>query len=77
MVPNGKKAVFYDIWSGHVTRPRTFRAHLRADLSSFLALLASRDVVPQIAARLPLAEAAEAVRVAEAQTAVGKVVLPP
>lgn len=75
VAPNGKRAVFSDIWSGHRTRTGTFRPHLRDDLASVLAHLASGAVVPQIAARLPLTEVAEAVRVAEARTEVGKVVL--
>lgn len=77
LAPNGRRAAFYDVWSGRLTRPRRFRAHLRADLAAVLALLASGDVVPQVAARMPLREVVEALRLAEARTRVGKVVLLP
>ena len=77
VAPNGRHAGFYDIWAGHRTRPRRFREHLRTDLAAVLALLAGGDLVPQVAARLPLVEAAEGLRLAEARTRVGKVVLLP
>jgi NADPH2:quinone reductase len=75
-LPNGKGAHFYNIWAGR-RRLDTFRATLRADLSQVLALLADGELVPQVAARVPLAEVAEAVRLAESGTVVGKVVLVP
>ena len=77
LLPNGRRAVFYNVWSGHLVRPRRFREHLRADLGAVLALLASGDLVPQVAARMPLTEVVEALRLAEARTRVGKVVLLP
>jgi NADPH2:quinone reductase len=77
VAPNGRSASFYDIWAGHRTRPARFRARLRTDLDAVLTLLAAGVLVPQVAARLPLTEAAEAMRVAEARTRVGKVVLVP
>jgi len=77
LAPNGRSAGFYDIWAGHRTRPHTFRAHLRTDLAAVLDLLAAGVLVPQIAARVPLAEAARGLALAEARTEVGKVVLVP
>ncbi|MFE6199162.1 medium chain dehydrogenase/reductase family protein [Streptomyces sp. NPDC057838] len=75
-LPNGKGAHFYNIWAGR-RRLGTFRARLRADLSQVFALLAEGALVPQVAARVPLAEVGEAVRLAESGTVVGKVVLVP
>jgi NADPH:quinone reductase-like Zn-dependent oxidoreductase len=77
VAPNGKRAVFYDIWAGRRTRPRTFRTRLRTDFGLILDLLSTGVLTPQVAARIPLAEAAEAMVVAESRTAIGKVVLVP
>jgi len=77
IAPNGKKAVFYNIWSGHRTRPRSFRADQRADLTAVLGLLAKGVLAPQVAARVPLADAAEALQMAESRIKIGKVVLLP
>ncbi|MFJ7150526.1 medium chain dehydrogenase/reductase family protein [Streptomyces sp. NPDC100445] len=75
-LPNGKGAHFYNIWAGR-RRPATFRAALHADLTQVLTLLADGRLVPQVAARVPLAQVGEAVRLAESGTVVGKVVLVP
>ncbi|MGC9497251.1 medium chain dehydrogenase/reductase family protein [Streptomyces sp. WG7] len=75
-LPNGKSAHFYNIWAGR-RRLGTFRAKLHADLGHVFALLAEGELVPQVAARLPLTEVGEAVRLAESGTVVGKVVLVP
>ncbi|MFI8192173.1 medium chain dehydrogenase/reductase family protein [Streptomyces sp. NPDC085946] len=75
-LPNGKGAHFYNIWAGR-RRPGAFRARLHADLSQVFALLADGALVPQVAARVPLTEVGEAVRLAESGTVVGKVVLVP
>lgn len=77
LAPNGKRASFYNIWAGHRTRAASFGARQRADLTAVLDLLAAGVIVPQVAARLPLADAAEALRLAEARSTVGKVVLLP
>ncbi|MEV5884854.1 medium chain dehydrogenase/reductase family protein [Streptomyces sp. NPDC052020] len=75
-LPNGKSAHFYNIWAGR-RRPGAFRARLHADLGQVLALLAAGELTPQVAARIPLTEVGEAVRLAESGTVVGKVVLVP
>ena len=75
--PTGRRAAFYDLWAGHSTRPRRFRAHLEHDLGRVLALVAEGTVTASIAARFPLEQAADAMRLAESRTAVGKVVLVP
>ncbi len=76
-LPNGRKATLYDLWSGHRSRPRRFRRHLEADLGHVLGLLAEGTITPNIAARLPLSEAAAALALAESRTLNGKVVLLP
>ncbi|MFD9499425.1 medium chain dehydrogenase/reductase family protein [Streptomyces sp. NPDC060035] len=73
-LPNGKSAHFYNIWAGK-HRLDTFRLKLRADLTQVFALLADGALTPQVAARIPLAQVGEAVRLAESGTVVGKVVL--
>lgn len=77
VVPNGRRAGFFDVWGGHLLRPRRFRARLREDLTAVLALLADGVLRPQIAARMPLSEIRAAVELAESRTIVGKVVLLP
>ena len=77
LLPNGRKASFYDLWSGHLRRPAAFRARVREDISAVLALLADGTLVPQVAARFPLSQAAEAMALAESRTVRGKVVLLP
>ncbi|MET9779171.1 medium chain dehydrogenase/reductase family protein [Streptomyces sp. NPDC006367] len=75
-LPGGRSAHFYNIWAGR-RRLDAFRARLHEDLGQVFALLADGALVPQVAARVPLAEAGEAVRLAESGTVVGKVVLVP
>ncbi|MFI8192033.1 zinc-binding dehydrogenase [Streptomyces sp. NPDC085946] len=75
-LPNGKGAHFYNIWAGR-RRPGAFRARLHADLSQVFALLADGELTAQVAARVPLTEVGEAVRLAESGSVVGKVVLVP
>jgi NADPH:quinone reductase-like Zn-dependent oxidoreductase len=77
LLPNGRRAGFFDVWGGHVLRPRRFRARLQQDLSAVLTLLAEGVLRPQIAARMPLSEIRAAVELAESHTIVGKVVLTP
>ncbi|MET7639725.1 medium chain dehydrogenase/reductase family protein [Streptomyces sp. NPDC005438] len=74
LAPNGRRATFYNIWAGH-RRRRAFQARLREDLTAVLELLADGVLTAQVAARVPLAEAARAMELAESRTVVGKVVL--
>lgn len=76
LLPNGRKATFFNFWAGRRHTAR-FRAALRDDLTQVFALLARGEITPQIAARLPLTEAARALRLAESGTVAGKVVLEP
>jgi NADPH:quinone reductase-like Zn-dependent oxidoreductase len=76
IVPNGRRAGFYNLWAGR-RRRAAFQAKLRADLTNVFALLAAGALTAQVAARIPLTDAAEAVRLAESGTVAGKVVLVP
>jgi NADPH2:quinone reductase len=75
--PNGRRASFYDLWSGHRRTPSAFRARTRTDLGAVVALLADGTLSPQVAARFPLAEVREAMTLAESRTVRGRVVLVP
>ena len=76
-LPNGRRAHFYNIWAGRALGRSRFRARLRADLTEVFTALHRGDVTARIAAQLPLARAAEALRLAESGTVTGKVVLTP
>ena len=73
-LPNGRSAHFYNVWAGH-RRIDRFRARLRADLTEVFEALRRGDISARVAARLPLTEAAEAMRLAESGTVAGKVIL--
>lgn len=75
IMPNGRKAYFYNIWDGKGTE--TFRGQLREDFAQLTTLLASGVLKPQIAARFPLAQIIDAMKLAESRTAYGKVVIVP
>ncbi|WP_327188559.1 medium chain dehydrogenase/reductase family protein [Streptomyces xinghaiensis] len=77
LLPNGRRAHFYNVWAGRAFGRDRFRARLRADLTQVFAALQRGEVTPRIAARLPLTRAAEALRLAESGTVVGKVLLMP
>lgn len=76
-LPNGRRATFYDLWSGHSLRPARFRRHLEEDLGHVFRLLADGTVTANIAATFPLHEAAAALALAESRTLNGKVILLP
>ncbi len=77
LLPNGRRATFFDLWAGSRLRPARFRAGLREDLRAVLDLLARGAITAQVAARFPLTEAAAALRLAEGGGLTGKVVLVP
>jgi NADPH:quinone reductase-like Zn-dependent oxidoreductase len=76
-LPNRRHAYFFNVWAGRALAKNSFRARLRADLTEVFAALQRGDVTAQIAAQLPLDQAAEALRLAESGTVAGKVVLIP
>ncbi|MBT2409450.1 zinc-binding dehydrogenase [Streptomyces sp. ISL-12] len=74
-LPNRRHAYFYNVWAGRALSKDRFRARLRADLTEVFEALRRGDITAQIAAELPLTQAAEALRLAESGTVAGKVVL--
>ncbi|KPI06694.1 NADPH:quinone reductase [Actinobacteria bacterium OK074] len=76
-LPGRRRAYFFNIWAGRALAKDRFRARLGADLGQVFGALQRGDLTPQIAARLPLGRAADALRLAESGTVVGKVVLTP
>ncbi|MFC7259851.1 medium chain dehydrogenase/reductase family protein [Streptomyces lutosisoli] len=76
LLPNGRRTHFYNIWAGK-RRSAAFHERLRADLGQVFALLADGAITAQVAARIPLGRAAEAMRLAESGTVTGKVILVP
>lgn len=76
-LPNRRHAYFYNIWAGRRPAPRRFRARLRHDLTEVFQAMLHGGIVAQVAARFPLASAAEALSLAESGTVTGKVVLTP
>jgi NADPH:quinone reductase-like Zn-dependent oxidoreductase len=75
-LPNGKGAHFYNFWAGR-RRKAAFRQRLAEDLTQVLRLVDEGVLTPQIAARIPLAEASAALELAESRTVAGKVILVP
>ncbi|MGK3209146.1 medium chain dehydrogenase/reductase family protein [Amycolatopsis sp. MEPSY49] len=76
VLPNRRRAHFYNVWGGKRNLTR-FRARLAEDLTAVFALAAKGDLTAQVAARIPLADAAKALALAESGTVTGKVVLVP
>ncbi|AMM19005.1 NADPH:quinone reductase [Frondihabitans sp. PAMC 28766] len=76
-LPNGRRATFYNIWSLSKARPAVFRRRLAQDLTALVDLVRRGDLVPDIAAELPLADVVEALTLAESRTTSGKVILLP
>jgi len=77
VLPNRRRALFYNFWGGKHIRPRRFRRRLASDLSAVLALLADGTITAHVAARIPLSEARSAMALAESRTVYGKVILVP
>jgi NADPH:quinone reductase-like Zn-dependent oxidoreductase len=82
-LPTRKHASFYNVWAGagkpdSATR-EAFRARMRTDLRHVFGLLRDGLLTAKIAARFPLTEAAEAMRLSESsgRTAIGKIILMP
>ncbi|MGW7236589.1 medium chain dehydrogenase/reductase family protein [Streptomyces sp. NPDC054804] len=76
-LPNGRHAYFFNVWEGRALGKDRFRARLSADLTQVFESLQRGEVTARIAARLPLTQAAEALRLAESGTVAGKIVLVP
>ncbi|MFL5997456.1 MAG: medium chain dehydrogenase/reductase family protein [Streptomyces sp.] len=76
-LPNRRRAYFFNVWAGRALARNRFRSRLRADLGQVFAAFQRGEVTARIAARLPLTEAADALRLAESGTVAGKIVLGP
>ncbi|HEY5400142.1 MAG TPA: medium chain dehydrogenase/reductase family protein [Trebonia sp.] len=75
-LPNRRHAHFYNVWAG-VRNKDAFYSRLRADLGEVFRLLQDGVLTARIAARLPLTQAADGLRLAESRTVLGKVILEP
>ena len=75
LAPNGRRAMFYDFWAGKTRRPARYQAQQADAFARVIALLADGALEPQIAARFPLGQAADALTLAESRTVAGKVIL--
>jgi NADPH:quinone reductase-like Zn-dependent oxidoreductase len=76
VLPNGRRAKFFNLWAGARNRDR-YRADMRRDLREVLQLLQQGAIDAQIAKRFALRDAGAALRFAEQGALVGKVVLEP
>lgn len=77
LLPNGKRASFYDFWGGMLVNPARAKRQRRADLAKVFALLAAGAIKPIVAGRFPLHQAVAALELAESRTVFGKVVIVP
>lgn len=77
VLPNKRRANFYNFWAGHSVSVRKFRQRQHADLTAVLELLDQGALTPQIAARFPLTDASAALTLAESRSTGGKVILLP
>jgi NADPH:quinone reductase-like Zn-dependent oxidoreductase len=75
ILPTGKHAGFYNIWSGKGSA--AFKKNMRADFASICKLMLQGLLVAKIAEVFPLNKVAEAMKFAESHTAYGKVILRP
>jgi NADPH:quinone reductase-like Zn-dependent oxidoreductase len=75
-LPNRRRTHFYNVWGGKRNLTR-FRARLAEDLTAVFDLAVQGRLKAQVAARIPLTEAAKALTLAESGTVTGKVVLIP
>jgi NADPH:quinone reductase-like Zn-dependent oxidoreductase len=77
LLPNGRRAMFFNLWAGKARHLDRYRAELREDLGQLFRLLADGEITAQVARAFPLTQAAEALRYAESGAVAGKVVLLP
>ncbi|WP_437574888.1 zinc-binding dehydrogenase [Sorangium sp. So ce887] len=81
VTPGRRRSTFFDVWgrgtlgADHMFRPRRFWRELRDDLGALVELLATHQLKPQIARRIPLRDAASALAAHRAGGFVGKIVL--
>ena len=79
--PGGRRMTFFDLWgrgsfgADHMFRPRRFWREFREDLASLVELLRTKKLKPQVARRIPLLRAAEAIEEHRRGALIGKIVL--
>ncbi len=73
ILPNGKNAAFYYIWTGKGTEK--FRTNLKEDFTTLMQLVAQNKLKPKIASTFPLTEITKAMEFAESRNVFGKVIL--
>jgi NADPH:quinone reductase-like Zn-dependent oxidoreductase len=77
LLPNGRRATFFNLWAGKARNPDRYRTELHSDLGEVFDLLAKGEITAQVAGVFPLSQAADALRYAESGGVTGKVVLVP
>jgi len=75
ILPNGKRATFYNIWSGKGSA--AFKNNMREDFAGLTKLLSQGTLKAKIAKVFPLTDVVKAMEFAESRTAYGKVILVP
>ncbi|WP_210594053.1 medium chain dehydrogenase/reductase family protein [Streptomyces sp. GESEQ-35] len=76
-LPNGKSAQFYNFWAGKRRCRTSWQQRMNEDLTQVLRLVADGVLIPQIAAKIQLSDAASAMTLAESRTVAGKIIIVP
>lgn len=77
VLPNGKRATFYDLWAGHTTQKARYRSHIEEDLGQVSELVRNGTINANIAARFPLTDIVQTLTLAESRNLNGKIGLLP
>lgn len=75
ILPNGRRASLYHIWSGQ--GKASFMERMKEDFAQLMSLLAKGVLIPPIAARFPLDHIQAAMTMAESRSLYGKIILVP
>lgn len=75
LLPNGRRASFYNVWGGHRITPVRWRTKFVDDLTAVFRLAAVGALPAPVGAEIALPDAARALRLAESRAVPGKVVL--
>ncbi|MFD3377359.1 MULTISPECIES: medium chain dehydrogenase/reductase family protein [unclassified Streptomyces] len=76
-LPNGRSAQFYNFWASKRRCRASWQQRMSEDLTQVLRLVADGALTPQIAAKIPLSDAASALTLAESRTVAGKIIIVP
>lgn len=77
VIPDRRRFRLYNVWGGSRIGPGRWRRRFAEDLTQVLARAADGRLKAVVGGRYPLTEAAEALRMAESGTVVGRLVLVP